>query len=83
MALPARMAQKLETRERVLRAAQRLFCELGGEATAEGVDYCNQYCWLFEIDGEGLIVRLTEYCDTAYSDEQFIPLLPLEVQRAL
>lgn len=54
-----------------------------GEARTEGVDYRNQYCWLFEIDGEGRIVHLTEYCDTAYSNEQFILLLPLEVQRAL
>jgi AcrR family transcriptional regulator len=31
--LPERRAQKLDTRERVLRVAQRLFCELGVEAT--------------------------------------------------
>jgi len=31
--LPVRAAQKLDTRERLLRAAQRLFCDLGIDAT--------------------------------------------------
>ena len=54
-----------------------------GESNDPSFEYNNAYCWRIEWDEQGKLLDLAEYCDTAYSDQQFMPRLPAHILQAL
>lgn len=53
----------------------RVVVEFEGDAVlANGVDYCNQYCMVFTLEG-GKIKQVNEYYCTILADERIGPLL--------
>ena len=46
----------------------------GDSATSEGVPYCNQYCFVFQM-ADGKIKRINEYFCTIHADEVLWPLV--------